>query len=218
MKKIIFLLILLSAMILSVSLTVFAEGEIFGDSFNGFGSDVDFPSNNQVKLDVMGWTFGGNYSLNRWILGGEYLTGYVNVNNTGDRFCYMVVITLQGGCEIINTKWLTLTILDSYIKYGSGYGLSGSLVASDVNFRIGNASINAYLGYGLNLTQDTPPWETNSLKPPELLLYKLKFKYAVTDNFGLSLGYRFYKVSTNHDNIEFTESRGIFTFGNYIKF
>ncbi|HBF35981.1 MAG TPA: hypothetical protein DDW50_01515 [Firmicutes bacterium] len=258
MKKLISLM-MTGCMLLGVAVAVQAENKVsldvvggsnfnLTDKFTAYFSDgtVDGPNKTKYVGDLSGLLLGFETSLDKFKLGAEYGLWSTDeysskengVKDPDDNYSEdLVVAEVKGGYRVVDQNRfkldLTMGVLDLSYKETvkengssskSKNNISGNMIGVDgtVNFS-DKASLQGTVAYSLVGAY------VMGLDDPSLTEIKLKYNYALTDNWGLGLGYRAYLLSGKYDgpgsDVDITREKdkvdgniGAFTLGASYKF
>jgi hypothetical protein len=199
MKKLVILNIILSALLLSLSITTPAATNYVEFMTSSADWKSEFSSGSTYEGDFEGIILGYDLPLNRFRLGLEYLDADYEGDDEGDLSGY----DLKVGYRILQSTPYELDLNLSYSKYESdlwgikydGFSLGASFYY-DIRDRI---NLEAAVSYSLNGSMDV-----GSGMDADHLAAKLKLNYYFTDNFGIALAYRLYQYKVQDNLYEMT--------------
>lgn len=232
MKKFI-TLILLGLMILLISGIAVAEnnnGSIYLDYLVSGQGSIDLVFNRisgsgfSYTLKPSEYALGVDYAFANFVMGGEYVTGSSDVTGSGPvtidpsiDYTDFNYYKINAGYRIINNGQFILDFYGSYYnihssdKTGSSlynnYSINGFVIGTKVGCNFSEkASIS--LNYGTSLTAaPTSSFEAAmpvpSSKSGSFSAYDVKFNYLITENFGVTVGYRSFTAKATYDYTAF---------------
>lgn len=218
---------------------IYLDYLVSGDSSFNISGITTLPS---YQLEPSEYTVGFDFVFGNWVIGTEYVAGSSEVTaidgsslSPTQTFAEFNYHKMNVGYRIINHQQFKLDLIGSYYSILSSdrmvtlvmndYSIDGIMVGTNITYGFSEkASIN--LNYGTSLSAS--PSNLLSVIPSKsgnFTDYHLKFHYLLTDNFGVTAGYRSYTAKVSWElpgpeilRIDMTNKLSGYTVGIEFKF
>lgn len=185
MKKLMSVLALVGLMVLTLSCSAFAANQLY----------FDYIIDGEVEdADLSGFILGGEYQIDSFKVGLEYLTGDVKISG------YKIDCTqtnIKGGYEVAENFYVTLSLLDGEIE--KAYDYDGILLGGELSYDIAE---NMVFEGALAISIDGEVKAEGQSADVDYTIFKLKFTYLFAENIGASFGYNNMEIEGDGESID----------------